>query len=129
MLKNGRGALRPDSGQTRDQVPGKVALRAVAPHGIVNEGAVTGRLRAELHNLRHEVHFVVAGEEHGRPSPHRKARQDPEDVFVAVVNVLVAPQLPRDAIHDDERLLVGAREFVRLIEELTRLQAAKEVAR
>lgn len=37
--------------------------------------------------------------------------------------------MPRDAIDDDERLLIRSSKFVRLIEELSRLKTSQEVAR
>ncbi len=107
----------------------ELGFRAVTTDWIVDEGTISRRLRHQLHNHRHEVHVVGAGEEHGCPSPHRKAGQDSHDVVARLANVRVAPQLPRDSVDDDERLLVSAGQFVRLVKELPRLQGSKEVGR
>ena len=104
-----------------------VLLGAIRANRVVPEGPVALRLAAQLENLAHEVRVIRAGEEDWSLPPHREAGQDSEDVVVPIANVLVAPQLPGDTVHDDEPLLVGSGQFVGLVEELSRSERGQEV--
>ncbi len=104
-------------------------LGAVAPDRIVSEAPIALRLGAELHDLCHEVDIVRAREEHRRPSPHRETGEHAEDVDARLTHIGVAPQLARNAVDDDERLLVSPGQFVRLVKELPGLKRAEKVAR
>lgn len=61
--------------------------------------------------------------------PNRKAGKNTPDIVLGARVVEVRPETPRNAVDENESLLVGSSQFVSLVKELTVLEGAKEVGR
>lgn len=140
MFQDDSGSLRTYARQAPDEMKSALRLRAGSADRIVDERTVALRLRAHLHDQRHEGNLRRArarqkragvGGEAGEQDRHLvsngETRKNAPNVVLAVGAVEVRPKAARDAVDNDESLLVGSSQLVRLIEELTVLQGTKEI--